>query len=257
MISDNKPILFNAPVEFDEIEIYFVHDIHYGSELHDNKRWERFKREIQERPNRYVIWVGDYCETALINSKSDIYSQTQNIETQRIWMQQQFSDLKSHTLAVVPGNHENRITKIAGLFPVYDAAVCADIQDKYRQHYAFIDIGVGLNYKGKNKQVHYVGFIAHKMRDCKNYQSSDFVEGIDFAAFGHDHDPKDHARSRIGFDSKTKTVYHRDIEVLNSGSFLNYGGYGAEAGYRPQATKLYKIVLSGKSKDIKTIGYHI
>lgn len=256
MISDWKPILIQTPSEFDSIEVYFAHDIHYGNECADMKKWERFKAEIKDKPNRYVIWVGDYCEIALANSKSNIYAQNQSLETQRLWMEQQFAELKNQTLCIVPGNHENRINRLAGLFPVYDAAVCAGVADKYRQHFAFVDIGVGsVGLKGKQK--HYVGFISHRLRDCKGYNGADFIEGVDFVGFGHDHDPKDHARSRIGFDSKNKTCYHRDIEVVNSGSWLEYGGYGADSGYRPQASKLYKLVLSGKEKSIQTIGYHI
>lgn len=31
MLPETKPILFNCPKEFDEIEIFPVHDLHYGS----------------------------------------------------------------------------------------------------------------------------------------------------------------------------------------------------------------------------------
>lgn len=257
MIADYKPIQFCTDPQFDEIEIYFAHDIHYGSDIADMKKWDRFKKEILAAPNRYVIWAGDYCETAIINSKSDIYSQNANLECQRIWMQQQFFDLKERTIAIVPGNHENRITKAVGLFPVYDAAVCSEVASQYRQHFAFVDIAVGSGGHGIGKQVHYVGFIAHRLKDCKNYHGGDFVDGVDFVAYGHDHDPKDHARSKLVYDPKNKAVIQKDVEIIDSGSFMTYGGYGADDGYRPQATKLYKLVLNGKRKDIRTIGYHI
>lgn len=258
MVSDYKPIVVNTDPTFPEIEVYFAHDIHFGSELCDQKKWERFKKEILSQANRFVVFAGDYCETALIQSKSDIYSQNANIEAQRIWMQQQFYDLKDRILCIVPGNHENRVTKVVGLFPVYDAAVCAEVADKYRQHFACIDIGVGSGGHGADKQTRYFGFVTHRLRDCKNYHGGDFVEGVDFVAYGHDHDPKDHARSKLRYDPRNKTVLQNDVEILDSGSFMSYGGYGADAGYRPQSTKMYKIVLSGtRKKDIRTIGYHI
>lgn len=258
MIPDNKPILFKCPEEFDEVEIYFAHDIHYGSANADIKRWDRFKRDVLSTPNRYVCMVGDYCETVITGSKGDIYSQREAINEQQLWLQQQLYDLKSHIICVTPGNHEARITKQVGLYPVFEAACIAGVQDMYRNSYAFMDIAVGKGGHGKGKQIHYVGFAAHRMKDCRGYHGADFIEGVDWVAHGHDHDPKDHARARIGYDSKNKAVYHRDIEVIDSGSFLTiYGGYAAAAGYRPPSAKLYKLVLDGTHKSIKTIGYHI
>lgn len=32
MYSETKPILFNCPKEYDTVEIYPIHDLHYGSE---------------------------------------------------------------------------------------------------------------------------------------------------------------------------------------------------------------------------------
>ncbi len=258
MIPDSKPIVFNTPAEFKEVEIYFAHDIHYGNSAMNMKKWERFKKDILAEPNRYVILVGDYCEIALANSKSNIYAQQYGIETQRLWMQQQFTDLANRIICICPGNHEQRIYKIAGLHEVYDAAVCAGLADKYRQHFAFVDIGVGKSNHGAGKQVRYFGYATHRLRDCKNYHGGDFVDGVDFIASGHDHQPKDQARSKLRYDSKNKFVQQVDIEVIDSGSFLSYtGSYGVDLGLRPQSSKLYKLVLNGTSKQIKTIGYHI
>ena len=258
MQTDYKPILFDTNPAFGWIEIYFAHDIHKGSELHDEKKWARFKREILEEPNRFVVFCGDYCENAVTGSKSDIYTQTAPPHIQKEWFTEQLVELKDRAIAIVPGNHENnRITRTCGLFPVYDCAKEAGIQDRYRQHFAMVDIGAGNGGHGAGKQIRYVGYITHRLRDNKQYSGSDFVDGIDFAAYGHDHSPKDQARSKLVYDSKNKAVVQKDIEVIDSGSFMTYGGYGVDGGYRPQSTKTYKLLLDGKRKDIKTLGYHI
>ena len=86
------------------------------------------------QPNRYVICVGDYCENAVVGSKSDIYTQVYPPHIQKEWLTNQFYDLKDRIIAIVPGNHENnRITRVCGLYPVYDCAVSVGIQDRYRQ----------------------------------------------------------------------------------------------------------------------------
>lgn len=257
MQSDYKPILFQTNPEFDEIEVYFLHDIHYGSAEHDSKKWNLLKRDILSEPNRYVVFVGDYCENAVVGSKSDIYTQTASPFYQKEWFADQLRDLKDHTICLVPGNHEdNRITKLCGLFPVYDCAKEVGIEDLYRHHFAFVDISVGNGGHGIGKQTHYVGYVTHRLRDCKMYNGSDFIDGIDFACYGHDHDPKDHPRAKLAYDAKNKSVSHKNIEVINSGAFLEYGGYGAKAGYRPLSSKVYKLVLSGGTKkSMKTVGF--
>ena len=119
------------------------------------------------------------------------------------------------------------------------------------------NIGVGKDYKGRGKQVHYAGYLTHKARDLKNFNGADCIDGIDFAFYGHDHDPKDHPRAKMVYDSKLKKVYIKNVEVINNGAFLDYGGYAALAGYRPPAQKMYKFILDGKQKDIKTVGFYL
>ena len=64
MFPETKPILFKTPGKFNSIEIYSIHDLHYGNECFDLQRWNALKKEILEQPNRYVIWVGDLFENA-------------------------------------------------------------------------------------------------------------------------------------------------------------------------------------------------
>ena len=153
---DHIPILIDLPNTFDYADIYFIHDVHYGSPLFDNKKWEELKKQIIENDKAYVCWVGDLMENAIPNSKSDMFTQSHSPSEQKEWVIQQFKDLADKTLAVVPGNHEkNRTTKVSGLYPLYDCCLIAGIDDKYRNTIAFLDIGIG-TFKGKkNKQVHY------------------------------------------------------------------------------------------------------
>ena len=260
MLPENKPIIFDTPNEFNAITLFFAHDIHRGSELHDAEKWERFKQLVLSQPNNYVIWCGDYCEDAIVGSKGDVYSQPFSPAEQKEWFAEQLFELADRTIAIVPGNHEDRITKATGLFPVYDCALIAGLGNRYRQTYAVVDIGVGSRRHGAGSSRHlrYVGFVTHRLRDCKNYNGSDFVDGIDFAAYGHDHEPSDHARCRLVYDHYNKMVTRKDIEVIDSGSFMTYGGYAARAGYRPKSSKIFTLVLfSGRKQRMETHGFHV
>ena len=259
MQPDMKPILFNAPAEFETVEIYPIHDLHYGNEQFNLNKWKKLKEEILSEPNRYCIFVGDMMEMAIPGSKSDVFSQTETPEAQKEWISYELSgELKDRTIAVVSGNHEqNRATKICGLRPLYDACCYARLQEKYRENFAVVDIGVGQRRKDRKSQ--YVGFITHRARDLKGWSTADTLEGFDFLLYGHDHDPKEHSRAHLAYDGKNKKLSVKSVETVNCGSFLTYGGYAARAAYRPPSDKLYKLVLcpKGDKKQIETVGFYL
>ena len=176
MQPDNKPILFDAPSEFEFIEVYPIHDLHYGNEKFNASKWRKLKEEILSEPNRYCIMVGDMMEMAVPGSKSDVFTQTVPPEDQKEWIANEMVELGDRIIAVAPGNHEhNRSTKLCGLHPLYDACCWARIQDRYRENYAVVDIGVGQ--RRKNRKTQYVGYITHQAKDSKAWSTVDTLEG--------------------------------------------------------------------------------
>jgi hypothetical protein len=252
------PILVKFPLTQEYIDVYFIHDWHYGSELFDERKWERLKNIILNDENAYVCVIGDCFENAIPNSKSDMFTQTHSPSEQKEWVTRQLRDLAHKTIVVVPGNHEsNRTTKVSGMYPLYDCCLLAGIGEKYRDTIAYIDIAIG-KYRGRTaKQTHYFGQIQHRAKDLKNYHSSDYTDGIDFFASGHDHKPKDEPRAKNVFDPHNKVIYKRNVECVNCGSFCVYGGYGAKGAYRPQSDKLYKLRLFGNDKKMETTGFYV
>lgn len=181
-LKDDVPVLISLPKELNYADIYFIHDVHFGGPLFDNKKWETLKDIILGDDRAYVCFVGDLMENAIPNSKSDMFTQTHSPAEQKEWVAKQLKDFAHKTFVVVAGNHErNRTTKSSGLYPLYDCCLLAGIGDKYRDTIGFVDIGIGQT-KNKAKQVHYFGQIQHKAKDLKNYHSSDYTDGIDFFA---------------------------------------------------------------------------
>lgn len=77
MFQETVPILFNCPKDQETVEIYPVHDLHYGSEQFDLHRWTQLHDLIMGKPNRYVVWVGDLLEFSIpFNKHSDVLTQT-------------------------------------------------------------------------------------------------------------------------------------------------------------------------------------
>jgi hypothetical protein len=132
----------------------------------------------------------------------------------------------------------------------------AGVDDKYRDTIAYLDIGIGIR-RDKKRQIHYFGQIQHVSRETKNYGYSDYTDGIDFFAFGHDHCPIDRPRAKMIFDQHNKVVYKRNIENINCGSFCSFGGYGTKGAYRPQSDKMYKLRIFGGEKKMETTGFYV
>lgn len=259
MFPETTPIIFNCPKEHDTVELFPVHDLHYGNECFNLSKWNRLHDLILAEPNRYVVWVGDLMENAIPGSKSNPLMQQYSPQEQKEYITALFKELKKRTIAILDGNHElNRSTKMCGLYPLYDCAAIAGIETAYRSAYAVMDIGVGTDaHYMKGRQTHYVGFATHRAKSLKSFASADALEGFDFFLTGHDHEPTDHSRGKLVYDSRKHAVSFKSVDVVNCGSFLSYGGYGAQAGYRPKSDKLYKLVLHGGEKRIETVGFYL
>lgn len=257
MKSSRVPILFNLPEALETAEIYLASDIHNGSAEFDEKRWEMFE-ELLKKPNAYVIFAGDQMEYATRSSKSDVYTQKMPPSQQKIWWIEHLYKYRDKIICLTDGNHEyNRGTKDADCYPIYDIATAIGIPERYRSEAAFVDIGIGNGGHGKGKQVHYVFRVQHQAKNNVNFGTADGIEGIDVFVSGHTHKPMDKPLGKLVYDSKNKSVSQKDVENIVCGHFLRFGGYGERGGYRPTATKLYSVILSGKKKDIETRGFHL
>lgn len=257
MFSDSYPIVVNFP-QYEEIEIFPIHDLHYGNEMFDAHKWNALTQMILEKENRFVCFVGDLMENAVPNSKSDMFTQTATPREQQEFVESIFKQFADRTLAIVDGNHEhNRSTRNCGLYPLYSAASIARIDERYRSSFAVLDIGLG-NVGGRISRC--VGYITHRAKDLKSFASVDALEGFDFMFCGHDHDPKEHPRAHLKYDRQRHEVRVKNIEQINAGSFLRYGGYGARSGYRPQSEKLYKLIIRAEYQrqvSLETVGFYI
>lgn len=257
MFSYKKPIIFNTPHDLEEVVIYFANDIHVGNILFDNRKWDAFERLLEPR-NAFVIFVGDIMENATRNSKSCVYSQTLRPHEQKQWWVNRLRPLKPKIICITDGNHEyNRSAKEVDDFPLYDIALGVGIEDRYRAEAAFVDIGVGRHRAGSDKQWRYVGYVTHQAQNLSNYGLADAIDGIDFCVSGHTHKPRDLPLSKLVYDSKRKSVSEKPVENIVSGSFLSHGDYGMRQGKRPVSKKLYKLVCSGHTKSIESIGFYV
>ena len=56
-LPDDTPIIFKLPRDKEYADIYFIHDLHYGSELFDAKKWNNLKAQIIADPLISAGWA--------------------------------------------------------------------------------------------------------------------------------------------------------------------------------------------------------
>lgn len=254
---ESKGVVFDAK-QFDFVELFPIHDVHYGNPLFDERRFRKLINYIKAEPYRLVAMLGDLMENAVPGSKSDPLTQVHTPLEQREWVASLLMELKDRVVCCTDGNHEwNRSTKMAGLYPLYDACCIAGIPERYRNAYAAVNVLVGDKAHGvKDRAQKYIGFVSHKAKVLKNFASCDQLDGFDFMLFGHDHEPLDHPRAKLSYDRIHNLVQRVPIEMVNGGAFLDFGDYGARDGNRAKSSKMYKLILDGRVHTIMTQGFY-
>ena len=258
MKSPRVPIQISLPHEMESAEIFFASDMHNGSAQFNEKKWKAFEEAVMQ-PGKFVCFVGDQMEYATRQSKSDVYTQQLSPRQQKDWWIEHLRPIvkEGKLVCIVDGNHEyNRASRDADDFPLYDIALALGISDRYRSEAAFVDIGIG-HIGRAGKQVHYVLRVQHQAKNNANHGTADGFEGIDIFVSGHTHKPMDKPLGKLIYDTSNKAVYEKTVENIVGGHFLEYGGYGERAGYRPTSQKLYSAIINGKKKSIETRGFHL
>ena len=92
MYSETKPIIFNCPKEYETVELFPVHDFHYGNECFNLSKWTRLHDLILSEPNRFIVWVGDLMENEIPNSKSSTLTQRYSPQEQKEYITALFKE---------------------------------------------------------------------------------------------------------------------------------------------------------------------
>ena len=99
----------------DVIEVHPLSDMHIGDHQCDIKLIMERIEYIKNTPTAYAILDGDLMDTAIASSIGDTYAATLQPMEQLKKCVEIFAPIKDKILAVLPGNHENRVYKSDGL----------------------------------------------------------------------------------------------------------------------------------------------
>ena len=240
-----KGITVKIP-QAERITIYPLADLHIGDRNCDINMIRARINTIREDPHAYAILDGDLIDNATTDSVGDTYTETQAPGEQITTISRLLEPISGKLLAAVPGNHERRTSRSAGIDITRIICERIGIGDKYSPETAALTINIG--------KIQYVIYISHGSGGGKKIggkanallDQSDIINA-DIYLQGHTHVPLVTRKTR--FDTtRSGKIEQREMLFVNTAAALNYGGYGELAGFTPTSTVNPVIYLSGVKK---------
>ena len=230
-----------------------ISDVHIGSLECNERAWANFCMEIQQRPDTYIVLVGDLVNNSVRNAVANPFDETLRPRDQKYRMIEYLKPIRNKIIAAVSGNHEYRTKKDSDGDITYDILCNLDLEGIYREDIAFIKIMCGT--------AAYAFAITHGAGGGaltgaavnRNERYSYIIEGLDCLITGHTHKGVVSRPSRLVFDLNHSTVAQRSCTVITAESWLSYGGYAARKMLMPAETCNPQKIKLDNDKHTKSI----
>lgn len=250
-----KAIKCDLPDET-QVEILPMADIHLGDNSCDYKLVMERIEYIKNTPNAYCILGGDLMDAAIASSVGDTYGANLSPMEQLKQCVKIFEPIKNKILAVLPGNHENRIYKADGLDITELMCSQLGIPEKYSATTALLFIRFGKrkgpNYHGRRQL--YTIYCTHgsgggRKEGGKINRLADLATIVDADIYlmGHTHLPAILRNTFFRVSGSNSSVQQVEKLFVNTAAALNYGGYGDAQGYKP-SSKTTPVIYLGANK---------
>ena len=212
---------------------------------------------IKDTPNAYCILDGDLMDTAIASSVGDTYGANLQPMEQLAQCVKIFEPIKDKILAVLPGNHENRVYKMDGID--LTAILCAQlgIPERYSATTALLFIRFGDSVGRHGRPQLYTAYVTHgsgggRREGGKVNRLADLAAIVDADIYihAHTHLPLVFKEAFFRVSGSNSSVALVDKLFVNTAASLNYGGYGDKAGFKPASKRSPVIFLDGKRHDM-------
>ena len=242
----------------EQIEIHPLSDLHIGDSMCDYKLITQKLEYIRNTPNAYCILDGDLMDTAVCTSIGDTYGANLQPMEQLKHCVAIFEPIKDKILAVLPGNHENRVYRSDGLDITELMCAQLGISNKYSPTTALIFARFGKNpERTPHRPYLYTIYVTHgsgggRKEGGKVNRLADLAAIVDADIYihGHTHLPVVFKNSYYRTCSSNSSVALVDKLFVNNNAWLNYGGYGDKAGFKPASKASPVIYLNGLKHEM-------
>ena len=237
------------------IEILPMADLHIGDNMCDYKSIMDRIEYIKNTKNAYCILDGDLMDTAICSSIGDTYGANLQPMEQLNHCVRIFEPIKDKILAVLPGNHENRVYKADGID--ITELMCAQLRipQKYSPTTALLFVRFG-EAKHHRRQL-YTIYVTHgsgggRREGGKVNRLADLAAIVDADIYiiSHTHLPLIFKEGYFRVSGSNSSVAMVDKLFVNTAASLNYGGYGDKAGFKPASKSSPVIYLNGLKREM-------
>jgi predicted phosphodiesterase len=233
-------------------------DLHIGDSQCDFKLILEKIEHIKNTKNAYCILDGDLMDTAIASSIGDTYGANLQPMEQLKQCVKIFEPIKDKILAVLPGNHENRVYKTDGIDITELMCSQLGIYDRYSPTTALLFIRFGERKTGHHhRRQLYTVYVTHgsgggRKEGGKVNRLADLASIVDADIYihGHTHLPLVFKESFFRVSGANSSVALVDKLFLNTAAYLDYGGYGDKAGFKPASKASPVIYLNGLKREM-------
>lgn len=204
---------------------------------HNEKQFDKFLDDILKIKNLYVIVGGDSTDNANVHSASSIFEESCHGFDQIVQLKEKLKKIKDRILFCRSGNHGyERALKHSKLIP---EQILADALDKPFIH------GCGTVFFNVRKNC----YVVTTWHNAKRPERMEWLRS-DISFYEHLHKTNYELNLIAEPNKYSKKWMVREKLDVQSGSYLGWGGYSADKGYRPLASKTPIVELSGTDRGM-------
>lgn len=243
----------------DDVTIIPIADVHIGDKLSNLKLLKEALERIKREPNTYTIINGDFCNMALKNSKSDVYSDNLSPMQQVVKATELLEDIKSKILLIASGNHEDRTIKETNIDVTRLIARQLGIEDRYAEAWWYLYLTFGKDIKGRPITYGITGLHGYgggRKSGGKINKLEDMSQVViaDLYIMSHTHKPIS-TKSCIYIPYyQSRALSKQEMHYLMTNSFVeSEDGYAEKMGFAPSNTGLTEAQLSSVKRKVKLL----
>ena len=239
--SEFPELFVTIPDDFDTIELAPLYDVHVGSREHDAKLFEKHLRWIADTPNVFTFNGGDAFENKT-PGEGKMGTDPMSPEEQVLEATKKFAIVQHKMFFSIPGNHEDRTFKQAGMSSAKRFA--DNLKVPFFNDYCFASI----KWRGNTFRLlaHHGAGGAQTPGAQRNAARKELTWAKpDILWTGHLHNTLTDTVYMTDVDQKTGRVFERGILVIISPSYVKYfGGYAAHSRMAPGLRGLTVAILN-------------
>jgi hypothetical protein len=247
-----------------DVSVLPLADLHLGDAQAQARIVRDLINKVLTTEHLYCVLGGDLMDSAIASSIGDTYGATLSPQAQLEHCVDLFQPLADagKVLAVLPGNHEARISKSAGVDMTRLMALQLGLESVYAPTTALLFLRIGQQSGRSNaaRPFVYSVYVTHghgggRRPGGKINALTDYAGIVDADVYiaGHTHMPAMLKQSYYRADHAHHTVSLCEKTFVNTASALAYGGYGDTQGYAPASNSYPVITFNGSQGRDKLV----